>query len=199
MIKLSIIIPYYNSFSSTVELMKKLQPQLTEEVEVIIIDDGCHEEGLDQFKAQVIHLNENSGGASVPRNAGLDKAQGQYIAFIDSDDLVSDHYVATILKMLPQDYDYFYISWKTDTHKVIIRKEPPAWNCCVWNCIYKRSLIGDIRFDPALKMAEDYDFNKKVRRGRRGNVLDILYFYNQHTPNSLTKQGQLYNAKYKET
>ena len=65
-------------------------------------------------------------------------------------------------------------------------------------CIYKKDIIGDERFNPIYKMAEDYDFNQRVRKGNKSNIVDILYFYNENTPNSLTKQGALYNNKYKE-
>lgn len=197
MIKLSIIIPYYKWLDKLLRLYKILKPQITPEVEVIIIDDGCNETALDTLGCTVIHLPTNSGGASVPRNVGLDTAQGDYIAFIDSDDTVSTFYISNILKTIEKGYDYFYISWADSKNYVLIKDEPPSWNRCVWNCVYKRDLIGDNRFDPALKMAEDDDFNRRVRRGRKGNVLDILYYYDTTTPNSLTKQGTLYNEKYK--
>ena len=45
-------------------------------------------------------------------------------------------------------------------------------------------------------MAEDYDFNRKVRNGKKANITKILYYYNEDTPNSLTKQGEMYNRKY---
>ena len=196
-ITLSIITPYYNALPYIRKLNKVLSPQLTNNVEWIIIDDGCNEKELDGFKAKVIHLEENSGGASVPRNAGLDVARGKYIAFIDSDDLVSDKYVNIILNNTTKGYDYFYISWSTKTNYVIIKDNPPSWNCSVWNCVYKKELIGDNRFDPALKKAEDYVFNKAVRKGHKGNVVDVLYYYNAETPNSLTKQKQTYNDKYR--
>ncbi len=196
--RLSIITPYYDRLKQIKKLAKVLEPQLTNEVEWIIVDDGCNEKELDSLKAKVIHLEENSGGASIPRNVGIDNAKGDYIAFIDSDDLVREDYVSKILNKTNEEWDYCYISWKTTYSKIIISDIPPAWNCCVWNCIYKKDIIGDERFNPIYKMAEDYDFNQRVRKGNKSNILDILYYYNENTPNSLTKQGALYNKKYKE-
>lgn len=194
---ISIITPYYNVREYIIELAKVLTPQLNDKVEWIIVDDGCNEKVLDNFKAKVIHLENNSGGASIPRNIGLDNAKGKYIVFIDSDDLVSDDYIQTILNKIKEEWDYCYISWKGKTNRIIIENEPPKWNCCVWNCIYKRDLIGNERFKPELKMAEDYDFNNRIRKGKRANITKIIYYYNEDTPNSLTKQGELYNSKYK--
>lgn len=202
--KLSIIIPYYNVYKNMIKLLETLIPQLTDETEVLIIDDGCNEWRFNETSyskgsIKCIHLLKNSGGASVPRNEGLNHAKGKYIVFIDSDDMVSNNYIETILnKIDTEDFDYCYISWKGQTNTVIIKDDPPKWNCCVWNCIYKRSLIGNIRFNPELKIAEDYEFNSKVRKGKKANITDILYYYNEQSPNSLTKQGQIYNEKYRK-
>ena len=126
MMKLSIITPYYNSLPYIRKLANMLEPQLTEDIEWIIIDDGCNEYELDTFHAKVIHLSENSGGASVPRNVGLDNARGEYVAFIDSDDLVSADYIYQIMnKINNETFDYCYLSWYSDTFKVIIEDNPP--------------------------------------------------------------------------
>ena len=199
MIKLSIIIPYYDRFEQINKLIGVLSPQLTDEVEVIVVDDCSPTPILIMDnRIKTIRLEENSGGASVPRNVGLDNATGQYITFIDSDDLVKPNYIEKILeKIKTTNFDYCFFSWESKAGKIIIRNNPPSWNCCVWNCIYKREKIGDIRFDPKLKIAEDYDFNLKVRTGKKENIIDILYYYEIDTPNSLIKQGNRYNDKYK--
>ena len=193
--KLSIITPYYKTLEETKRLAEVLIPQLTDEVEWIIINDGCDPIELDNMIYSImkdenivtIHLDTNSGGASVPRNWGLDYAKGEYIAFIDSDDLVSEDYVQTILENL-KGQDYMYISWTYIEGDIIITKEPPSWNCCVWNCIYKKELIGGERFNKDLIIAEDYDFNKRVRHGTHNAIQKILYYY-QFREGSLTKKG----------
>lgn len=195
-VDLSIIIPTYNRNEYIVKLLDKLHSQTQNNVEVIVVDDHS-DTPLEKSWFKYIYLEKNSGGASIPRNIGLDNAKGKYIVFIDADDLVSDDYIQTILDKTKEEWDYCYISWKGKTNQIIIREEPPKWNCCVWNCIYKRDLIGNERFKPELKMAEDYDFNNRVRKGKRANITKIIYFYNEDTPNSLTKQGELYNSKYK--
>lgn len=195
--KLSIITPYYKTLEETKRLAEVLIPQLTEQTEWIIIDDGCFENQLNEIlydekyidkwnNLHVYHLLTNSGGASVPRNKGLDSASGEYIAFIDSDDLVSDDYIQTILENL-KGQDYMYISWNYIEGDIIIKKEPPSWNCCIWNCIYKKEIIGNERFNPDLVIAEDYDFNKRVRKGTHNALQKILYYY-QFREGSLTKK-----------
>lgn len=188
--KLSIITPYYKTLNETLELAKILEPQLTKEVEWIIVDDGCSEKELDNIKAKVIHLDKPSGNASKPRNVGLDNAKGEYIAFIDSDDKVSPDYVKTILEETKEEWDYCYISWDWKQGEVIISNEPPEWNTCVWNCVYKKDLIGNTRFDLTKNIGEDEYFNKKVRKGKKHNITKVLYHYTWNRPNSLT---QLYS------
>ena len=187
--KLSIITPYYNVLEYTKKLVTILEPQLTTETEWIIIDDGCNEQALDNFNAKVLHLKENSGGASTPRNVGLDYATGKYIAFIDADDTVAFDYINTILNKINQeDFDYCYIGWKSWCFNILIEDEPPDWNGCVWNCIYKKESIGNERFDPNIIIGEDFDFNARVRKGKKAIIKKILYYYND-TPNSLMKRG----------
>ena len=177
-IKLSIITPYYNTLKYTKRLAKTLEPQLNDEVEWIIVDDGTNAYELDNLKAKVYHLDNNSGNASHPRNVGIDNAQGDYIAFIDSDDQVTPNYIEKILeKINNEDFDYCYMGWKTTDSEYIIEEEPPEWNHCVWNCIYKKDLIGRERFNEYYNLDEDGDFNKRVRSGKRANILDVLYIY----------------------
>ena len=187
--KLSIITPYYNTLEYTLKLAEILEPQLNNDAEWLIIDDGCNEKKLDSLKAKVFHLLTNSGGASIPRNVGLDNAQGEYIAFIDSDDKIKPNYIETILnKIKTSDFDYCYFGWESPHFKIVINDEPPDWNTCVWNCIYKKTLIGKERFNPNIIIGEDLDFNARVRKGKKETIQDIIYYYND-TPNSLMKRG----------
>lgn len=183
--KLSIIIPYYNALDYTKELMRILEHQLTPEVEIIIVDDGCCESELDKFNAKVIHLEENSGGAAIPRNKGLDEAKGEYITFIDADDMVSNDYISTILNKTHEDWDYCLFSWRMRDMNIIIKDEPPRWNHSVCNCVYRRDLIGDKRFPP-LRIGEDWEFNDEVRHGKRANIEKVLYIYNCDNKESIT-------------
>lgn len=189
---LTIITPHYNRQEYLEKLAKVLEPQLDDTTEWIIVDDCSKSFNMYPFMKEhinIICLGKNSGGASVPRNIGLDNAKGKYITFIDSDDLVSEDYIKEIKNSFKYDYDYCYFSWKSKVNTVLIDKEPPSWNCCVWNCIYKKELIGDTRFNPELRIAEDYEFNNKVKKGKHRSIKKVLYYYNIDTPNSLIKGG----------
>lgn len=186
--KLSIITPYYDALIYIKELAKYLEPQLRDDVEWIIIDDGCHEKELDLFNAKVIHLEENSGCAGIPRNYGLDAAQGEYITFIDADDSIADNFVQKILdKIETSPFDYCLISWKRMDNLFIIdvTNGRPDWNCSVWGIVYKKENIGNTRFNN-LRMAEDYVFNQSCLKGKEEKITDVLYYY-RINPNGITQ------------
>lgn len=173
--QLSIITPYYNTLEYTKKLAEVLEPQLTDEVEWIIVDDGCNEKELGNFKATVIHLPTNSGGASKPRNVALDIAKGDYIAFIDSDDMITPDYIETVLNSLKT--DIIYISWKSEKHNIVMYEKPPLWNCSVWSRVYKRSIIGNVRFREDLKTAEDWVFNEEIHPKSTSSIRKQIYIY----------------------
>jgi glycosyltransferase involved in cell wall biosynthesis len=189
MVKLSIIIPYYNTYKYTKKLLNELIKQLNNEVEIILIDDGCNEKRLDKYKEiKVIHLKVNSGNASIPRNIGLDKATGEYITFIDSDDMISGDYIEKIFKKINKNPDIIFISWKSKKHYVIMENKPPRWNCSVWCRVYKRDIVKKIRFNKELNIAEDWEFNEQVKYKTSLCIKDIIYFYNNNRKGSLTNE-----------
>lgn len=186
--QLSIITPYYKTLEYTLKLAEVLEPQLTEGIEWIIIDDGCNEKELDNLKAKVIHLKENSRTASKPRNIGLDFAKGEYIAFIDSDDIVMNNYVEKILSKTRKQPDIIYLSWKSKVHDIKIITRPPKWNCAVWCRVYKRELIGETRFDEKLRKAEDWVFNQQVKPKTSLVIKEQIYIYNNGRKGSICNE-----------
>ena len=190
--KLSIIIPYYKTLKLTHKLLNVLIPQLTNKCELIIVDDDVNTLELDKYvcdNVKVIHHEVNSGCAGKPRNTALNESKGDYVVFIDSDDMVSENYIEKIINKIDNsEFDYCLFSWKFNgksTEEIIITDNPPMWNCCVWNCIYKNTKE---RFDEQMKIAEDYEFNKRVRKGKKENIVDILYLYNDSRKDSLTNK-----------
>lgn len=188
--KLSIITPYYDCLEYIKELRNALDPQLRDDVEWIIVDDGCHELELDLFDARVIHLSENSGCAGIPRNYGLEVARGEYITFIDADDLVSDDFIEKILEKIDDGFDYCMMSWKSDEFNVDVSDGRPSWNCSVWGMVYHKDLIGDIRFNE-MRVAEDYVFNNEVLKNNAFYriIPECLYYYRHN------EKGIMSNAR----
>lgn len=190
--RLSIITPYYNCLEHLKSLANILIPQLNEHVEWIVVDDGTRDDlsFLTSEYAKVIHLEENSGCAGVPRNKGLDVASGEYITFVDADDLVSFDFVEKILEKIDDGFDYCLMSWKSDVFEIDVVNGRPDWNCSVWGIVYNRDLIGDVRFSD-LRVGEDYGFNRDVLKEDSFYriIPEYLYYYRSN------EKGIMANAR----
>lgn len=208
MIKLSIIIPVYNAEPYIHELIDCLAPQITEKIEVICVDDGSRTPFVPE-DVRIKCIRQSNGGVSKARNTGLAAAQGEYVAFIDADDMVSEDYVQTILETIEEEqFDYCYLSWRTFgggwNYKVelkSIQDKFPEFNLCVWNRIYKRSMIGNVRFNEAKKIAEDAQFIREVKEEgkKKAFIPQALYFYRTGHGGNLTERftkGEIDTKRY---
>ena len=193
---LSIIIPCYNAEPYINELLQTLDRQINDSVEVLIIDDGSAKPFSTNYKWATV-IRQKNGGAAAARNTGLDKATGEYVAFIDADDLVVDNYINTILKKISvEHFDYCYLSWKAfggwncNVQLNSIEDKFPPFNLCLWNRIYKRDMIGDVRLNTNKPIAEDAEFIRDVKEtGKKKSFIhEYMYLYRSNTPNSLTKK-----------
>lgn len=94
--KISIIIPVYNiDIQKFIFCMKSISGQTYSDYEVIIIDDGSSQENAKELDEAVLHFRASTvyhimnHGVSYARNAGMKLAQGEYILFVDGDDILS--------------------------------------------------------------------------------------------------------------
>lgn len=189
--RLSIIIPYYNTKVFTDELLKRLESQMNEDCEIILVDDGSDEAYFpDVEKIKVIR--QKNKGVSGARNRGLKEAKGEYIVFIDSDDLVSNDYIELIFKAIQGNPDTVYISWQSIDGKLgkIIKNENDEfnpWNRCVWNRVFKTSWLNGLKFDEEKPIAEDDDFlNRLPEAHSKTYITKPIYFYRAGREESLT-------------
>ena len=184
MIKLSIIIPYFETYSLTVKLLKELQIQVTDEVEVILVDDGCNETRLDEFAfVKITHLDKNYG-ASHAWNVGIKQAQGKFIAFIDSDDMIMANYVSELLVAIDSDCgDEIIFNW-LDYNRNILVKHPV--NRARWKAIYRKEIVPF--FDEKYVCNTDVPFQAGLLQVEHTKYyLDkVLYVYNSNRQGSIT-------------
>lgn len=194
--KLSIIIPCWNAEPYIHELLKRLNTQVNEEVEVIVVDDGSTKPFETQYAwCNVIH--KRNGGVSTARNKGLSIAKGEYVQFLDADDLVPNYYVEKMLKYIDEyKADLYELSWKTMDGNVIRKLKqgdrlPNPSVCC--RC-FSRDFIGDTRFNEKKDSTEDEDFTRRITyqdMGREVNIKTIpefMYYYRSNVPMSKIKR-----------
>ena len=100
---ISVIVPVYNVEKYLKKCVNSITSQTYENLEILLVDDGltdssgqiCNEFEKNDARIKVIH--KKNGGLSDARNAGLDRAKGQYYAFIDSDDYIQDNTIEIML------------------------------------------------------------------------------------------------------
>ncbi len=194
MIKLSIIIPCYNAEPYVYELLDTLAPQMTEETEVVLIDDGSKKPVKSDYSWVKI-VRQKNGGISKARNKGLNLTSGLYVWFIDADDLISDYAISYILsKIDSQDFDYMDLSWKSledNRYTFKLNSDNDSLpNPSASTRVFKRSFIGDVRFNENKDAAEDEDFTRHIgiKNAKHICATEILYYYRITTPGSNYKR-----------
>lgn len=92
MIKISVILPVYNTEKYLKQCLDSIVNQTLQEIEVICVDDGSTDSSLNILKAyaakdeRIIIIEQKNKGAGAARNAGIGIAKGEYLSFLDSDD-----------------------------------------------------------------------------------------------------------------
>ena len=197
----SIVIPVYNVAPYLNTCIASVLAQTYQNYEVLLVNDGSTDESgsiCEQFAAmdnrlQVIH--RNNGGLSAARNTGLDKAIGDYVLFLDSDDFWCTHTVleriASRLSVFPSQvlsFNYIKYDGKTNyspyfrfTHSMPTEEQDrfqylidhDIWISCAWNKVIQRDLFADrdLRFIEGIT-SEDMDWC--VRLALKADTFDFL-------------------------
>ncbi|HLV23517.1 MAG TPA: glycosyltransferase family 2 protein [Moheibacter sp.] len=96
MVKVSVIVPVYNTGKYLKKCLKSLLNQTLDEIEIIVVNDGSTDESqkiIEEFfekSNKIKAFQKPNGGLSDARNFGLERASGEFIGFVDSDDFVSE-------------------------------------------------------------------------------------------------------------
>ena len=108
---ISVIIPVYNVENYLEECLKSVQTQTYTNIEVILVNDGstdkskliCERYCKEDRRFQL--LNQENQGLSAARNNGVASSTGEFIAFVDSDDIILPNYLETLIHYMTEDVD----------------------------------------------------------------------------------------------
>jgi len=219
----SVIIPVYNVENYLKKTIECVFNQTYQNFELLLIDDGskdssgaiCDEAAAKSEKVRVFH-NENQGPAKT-RNFGIEQAEGEYIAFVDSDDLITKDYLESMITCFEYpEVDLIlcgYERFDSATNKTTSTHLVGDWSCSlfmsnrelarlftvpktslngvsIWAKLYKRDIIMDnnIRFPENVDYEEDCCFNVLYYRHVRKSVAVNRSMYRyRQLGNSLSK------------
>jgi glycosyltransferase involved in cell wall biosynthesis len=177
--KISVIIPIYNDKLYLTDALKSIQQQTFTDFECICVNDGSTDESEEIIDDFVKHdgrfskINRQNGGVSAARNTGLNVASGDYLFFMDHDDLIPSYTLELLLDtaqkfgadmsrgllmMIAEDFRMeelpkaengvrkprYFDNPITDFYKHI-RGKYKSW-CYVWQCLFRRDTIRNVRF-----------------------------------------------------
>ena len=216
---ISVIIPVFNVAPYLREALDSVVQQTYPHLEILIVDDGSTDgsgEICDEYRsdvrAQVIH--QENRGLSGARNAGLDRAAGKYIAFLDPDDAWHPDFILKLLENM-ENVDVAVCQYEVHRQKLdtkgqiqpaakkgfYSRKEAlralaeGTINVSVWNKLYRKELWKEIRF-PEGHNYEDIDTTYRIFDlcSRIYFLDEPLYLYRKRR-GSITQTGSRKNME----
>lgn len=164
---LTVIVPVYKVEPYLRRCLDSIINQTYKNLEIVLVDDGspdncpaiCDEYAKKDKRIKVIH--QKNKGLSGARNAGLDVATGDYIAFVDSDDWIElNTYEVVIQKMNQEKLDLVafgfiyedlnesnFVETIDDVDEFIDKIMCDEEYCCVWRFVYRNKIFNNLRFE----------------------------------------------------
>ena len=198
-IKCSVIIPCYNSEKTIRTCLKSIPKR--EDVEIIVINDGSIDKTIGYLKnfqhfankdMHIIDYKENKG-VSYARNQGINRAKGEYLVFIDSDDYIyPDVFNKIVDNYLNGEYELVFYDMENNG-KFRFKADQNNYQCKYGMFKFiKRDFLGDLRFVEGLQYAEDKDLHLKLMEKYPSCKFthELMYHYNYPRKGSLSAIGE---------
>lgn len=210
--KFSVVMAVYNVAGFLAESIESVIAQtigFEKNVQLILVDDGSSDQSgeiVDRYAAKwpanIVALHKTNGGVSSARNLGLEKVEGEFISFLDADDLLERHAMAKAWDFFKKFGDaadfaaipiYFFDGkkgehplngkFKDGTRLIDLREEWQALQMSVVFGFTRASAAKGIKFDCNLKYAEDAKFLFEILKKKPflGVVCDTAQYYRKRT------------------
>lgn len=216
MTKFSIIVPIFNAEKTLCRCLDSILHQQYDDYEVILVDDGSRDASYDiceHYKKADHRIRlfcQENGGPSKARNLGIEKANGEWICFVDSDDYISELYLKELNEKITKNDNldmifmgYHKINFKDKKIEQMIPRDSGKKGMelaidlvaqgmfgYTWIKIFKKIKIKDIRFHEGINLFEDEIFTCEALT--LCSQIDILsrpiYYYIQNGSASLMQR-----------
>lgn len=214
----SIIVPVYNVPPRLLErCIRSIVEQTYTDIEIFLVDDGSTDtcgttcDSWSRTDNRILSIHQSNQGPSVARNNALDKANGDYILFVDGDDYIEATLVEKCVGVaLEKDADLVIFNFCRERDGVrtpntlkqsCYQNSKSLYEGILWDWVpsypfkfYKRSLWQAARF-PEGMVWEDFIIMPNIIRNVRVCVLldEVLYHYERGNPNSISRRTQSTN------
>lgn len=203
--KISVIIPVYNAQDYLEECIASVLSQTEKDLEIILVNDGSSDnsgaicrEYAERFPGVITALDIDNGGQGRARNFGIDIARGDFLSFIDSDDYIAPDTFALMLDAAERqgadvvvcDMEKRFDDGRREYVKAALQDAPLASAGSSSNKIFRRSLVGDIRFPVGL-WYEDFEFSAKLLMLSENTAFidKPLYIYRCGQPSTMNNKN----------
>ena len=209
---ISIIVPVYNVESYLEECLESIKNQTYADIEVILVNDGSTDgsrEICEQYCEKDIRfrlINQENQGQSVARNRGVKESVGQFIMFVDSDDVINTNVLEVLLPYMKTDVDIvecrmtrkkeeFFLN-KTSTIVFEGNSKEAILNCiafkevkyCAFKKLYRREIVEKIPFLEGYIYEDVFTGINYLKHIRKIVVIDYIgYYYRVHANSTMTK------------
>lgn len=189
MLTVSVIIPVFNGETHLKQCLDSILSQTLKEFEIICINDGSKDHSLDILKeyqkkdSRIIIIDQKNSGAGAARNAGLRKAKGKYLSFLDADDFFEPNMLENAVLCCEQ-FSADFVVFKSDQYHMDTNRfvaTPWAFRSCdlpPYMPFSHRQLTGNI-----FKTFVGWAWDKLYRRSFIQE--QELFFQEQRTSNDL--------------
>lgn len=204
MSKVSVIIPVYNGSRYLKQAIESALAQTHKPFEIIVVDDGSTDgtaKVAAAFEDRVRYFYQDNQGPSAARNVGLKIAQGNFVAFLDSDDLWPESKIQLQLDYFKNDPDlqvvqgrvqYFCLSPQTDQAKFEKAYEP-VFSFNLPAALYKKSAFTKVgMFNEQMRFSEDVDWFMRAREQNLQMLFikETALYYRRHSANMTQAKDQ---------
>lgn len=228
--KISVIIPMYNTEKYIGQCLDSVLRQTFRDMEIIVVDDGSIDSGaeiceeLGRTDGRIRLYRQENGGVSAARNYGIELADGEYIFFLDSDDMLHPFLLENMVRRVEeQQADLVFCGYrKLDAEKMDVltaadqKKRIRTWFetaegnevekwfhiqyvdhlSGIGGKLLRRSLIGNLRFDRSLSNGEDTLFLYYfIRKQVRAVYLEKDWYYYRIHSESVTQSSAMIKGK----
>ena len=177
----SVIVPAYNSESSIQKCIESIQKQTVEDIEIVIVDDGsiddtgnlCHT--IIEADKRVSYVHQSNSGPYNARMTGINRANGRYLTFVDSDDTIKADTLEVMLALMNEGIDVVVLESAYDAELTVEEYAKCLLSfkfLSVWGKLFRRELFNKAKNDipSMIKVGEDFLMNLKTLDNIKGKV-----------------------------